>query len=139
MTTNKPNVLTVLNRWRCNGWGICSVALIAAAAASLVTARMMHATNVKADSGRVFELDIYHVVPGKVPALASRFRDASQLQAKHGLNVIGYWCLTVIPHGTTRLSTWWPKQAEMTRIEIGAGFMPILNFRGTLTPSRPSC
>jgi len=30
-------------------------------------------------------------VPGKVPALEERFRDASKLQAKHNLNVIGYW------------------------------------------------
>lgn len=30
-----------------------------------------------------------------MPALESRFRDASKLQAKHGLNVIGYW----VPYG----------------------------------------
>jgi len=46
-------------------------------------------------SGRMFELNIYHAVPGKVSALASRFRAASELQARHGLNVIGYW----IPQG----------------------------------------
>jgi hypothetical protein len=44
-----------------------------------------------ADTNRVFELMIYHTVPGKVPALESLFRDSYKLQAKHGLNVIGYW------------------------------------------------
>jgi lysophospholipase L1-like esterase len=52
-------------------------------------------TSAAADSGRWFELDIYHAVPGKAPALAARFRDAEKLQAKHGLNVIGYW----VPEG----------------------------------------
>ena len=47
---------------------------------------------VKADSDRVFELRIYHAVPGKVPALESRFRDtASRLLAKHDLKAVGYW------------------------------------------------
>jgi len=48
-------------------------------------------TRAVADSGPIFELDIYHAVSGKAPALALRFRDAEKLQAKHGLNVIGYW------------------------------------------------
>jgi lysophospholipase L1-like esterase len=43
------------------------------------------------DSARVFELDLYHVSPGKAHALEERFRDASTLQAKHGLDVLGYW------------------------------------------------
>jgi len=46
---------------------------------------------VKADSNRVFELMVYHTEPGKVPALESVFKDVSKLQAKHGLNVVGYW------------------------------------------------
>lgn len=48
-----------------------------------------------AADGRVFELNIYHANAGKGPALVSRFREASQLQTRHGLNVIGYW----VPHG----------------------------------------
>jgi hypothetical protein len=52
----------------------------------------MHITAVKADSNRVFELRVYHAVPGKVPALESRFRDTlSKLLAKHDLKVVGYW------------------------------------------------
>jgi len=34
---------------------------------------------------------IYHALPGKAPALESIFRDVSKLQAKHGLNAVGYW------------------------------------------------
>jgi hypothetical protein len=51
---------------------------------------------VRADSNRVFELRVYHAVPGKLPALESRFRDTtSKLLAKHDLKVVGYW----IPEG----------------------------------------
>jgi hypothetical protein len=47
---------------------------------------------VRADSNRVFELRIYHALPGKLPAMESRFRDTtSKLLVKHDLNVIGYW------------------------------------------------
>src|SRR5579859_4500644 len=44
-----------------------------------------------AANDRVYQLLIYHAVPGKVPALVSRFRDASKLQAKHHLDTLGYW------------------------------------------------
>ena len=50
----------------------------------------------RADSNRVFELRIYRTVPGKLPALESRFRDIySKLLAKHDLQVVGYW----VPEG----------------------------------------
>jgi hypothetical protein len=62
------------------------------AAGSLITGYLAHMNQVRADSNRVFELRVYHAVPGKLPALESRFRDtASQLLAKHGLNAVGYW------------------------------------------------
>lgn len=57
-----------------------------------MTARWVHVTQVRADSKRVFELRIYHALPGKLPAMESRFRDTtSKLLARHDLNVIGYW------------------------------------------------
>jgi hypothetical protein len=46
---------------------------------------------VRADSHRVFQFEIYRAVPGKVPALKERFGSFSKLQAKHGLDVVGYW------------------------------------------------
>ncbi|HYL74445.1 MAG TPA: NIPSNAP family protein [Bryobacteraceae bacterium] len=74
------------------GWAVCGIALASFAAGSLLTARLAHVNQVRADSNRVFELRIYHVMPGKVPALESRFRDtASKLLSKHDLTALGYW------------------------------------------------
>lgn len=78
-------------RRKFQGWTTCAIALLSFAAGSLVTARLMHLSKVRADSTRVFELMVYHTVPGKVPALESIFRDVSKLQAKHDLDVVGYW------------------------------------------------
>jgi hypothetical protein len=70
---------------------VCVAALVSFVAGSLVTLHLMHLNQVRADSNRVFQLNVYHAVPGKVPALEERFRSASKLQAKHNLNVLGYW------------------------------------------------
>jgi hypothetical protein len=68
------------------------VALVAFAAGLLTAGGVFHLNEVRADSNRVFELRIYHAVPGKLPAMESRFRDTtSRLLVKHNLNVIGYW------------------------------------------------
>ena len=81
-----------LNCWKFKGWTVCCIALIFFAAGSLITARLSHLSQVRADGNRVFELRIYHTVPGKEPALESRFRDTtSKLLAKHDLKVVGYW------------------------------------------------
>jgi hypothetical protein len=72
-----------LNRFTASG-----IAVIAFAAGSFFT----RVQTIRADSNRVFELRIYHTVPGKVPALTTRFRDiASKLLAKHELKAVGYW------------------------------------------------
>lgn len=69
-----------------------AVALISFAAGSLITARLAHMDQVRADSNRVFELRIYHATPGKVAALETRFRNtAAPLLAKHDLKAVGYW------------------------------------------------
>jgi NIPSNAP len=91
MTPGLMANLTMRSRRRWNGWMVCGIALVAFGAGSLLTARLMQPRQVPGDSRRVFELRVYHAVPGKVPALESRFRDASKLLAKHNLNVIGYW------------------------------------------------
>ena len=90
-----------LNRWKAevwkfNGWSVCGIALVAFAAGSLTTARLMHVNPVSAASDRVFELRVYHAMPDKVPVLESHFRDTwSKLLAKHDLKVVGYW----VPEG----------------------------------------
>jgi hypothetical protein len=72
-------------------WRLCVATLLSFAAGSLITARVIDGRKVRADSNRVFELMIYHTVPGKVPELESIFRDVSKMQAKYGLDVVGYW------------------------------------------------
>ena len=90
-----------LNCWKfkgvkSRGWSLCAIALLSFTPGSLMTARLAHMDHVRADSNRVFELRIYHTVPGKLPALESRFRDIySKLLAKHDLQVVGYW----VPEG----------------------------------------
>src|SRR5215472_3802085 len=77
------------------GCRVCAIALLSFTAGSVITARLAH-IDVRADSNRVFELRIYHTVPGKLPTLESRFRDIySKLLAKHDLQVVGYW----VPEG----------------------------------------
>ena len=83
--------------WQFDAWKpksvvVCGITLVSFAAGSLVTASVANSNQAQADSNRVFELRIYHAVPGKLPALESRFRDTtSQLLAKHNLKVVGYW------------------------------------------------
>ena len=90
-----------LNCWKFRGGEfkgstVCALALLSFTAGSLITARLAHTNQVRADSNRIFELRVYHTVPGKVPGLESRFRDTlSKLLAKHNLNVVGFW----VPEG----------------------------------------
>ena len=86
--------------WKSKRWTVCAIALFSFAAGSLITARLAHIDQVRADSNRVFELRVYHTVPGKVPDLESRFRDTiSKLLAKHDLKVVGYWVPGGAPSG----------------------------------------
>jgi len=92
MKMNQPSPALTLSRWKFNRWTVCGIALVCFAAGSLLTARLVRLNHVIADSNHVFELRVYHTVPGKVPALESRFRDTtSKLLAKHDLKVVGYW------------------------------------------------
>jgi hypothetical protein len=92
MKTNHLSLAMTLNRWKFKGRTLCGIAVVSFAAGSLITARLAHMNQVRADSNRVFELRVYHAVPGKLPALESRFRDtASKLLAKHDLKAVGYW------------------------------------------------
>ena len=83
--------MTLTAAQRFKGSILLGTALVSFVAGSLFTARLAHLREVRADSNRVFELMIYHTMPGKVPALESIFYDVAKLQAKYNLNVIGYW------------------------------------------------
>jgi len=81
-----------LNFWKSKCWTACGIGLVAFAAGSLITSRLLHVSHVEADGNRVFELRVYHALPGKLPALVSRFRDkTSKILARHDLKVVGYW------------------------------------------------
>jgi len=97
MKTNHQPALAVPNRWKFNGWLVCGVVLVSFAAGLFITARFSYANQLTANGDRVFELRIYHAVPGKGPALESVFRDASKVMASHGINVVGYWVPTEDP------------------------------------------
>ena len=77
--------------WRFIGRILLGTAVLSFVAGALFTARLTHLAEVRADSDRVFELMIYHTVPGKEPALESIFRDVAKQQTKYNLNVVGYW------------------------------------------------
>lgn len=91
MKTQRNQSLPSSARFRCKGLNLCVTAIIAFASGSLLTAHLLHLQEVRAESRRVFELMVYHTQPGKAPALASVFRDVSQLQTKHHLDAVGYW------------------------------------------------
>ncbi len=95
MKMSYESVLATFHRLKFKGWNLCVTALVAFAAGSFFTANLAHVQGVRADSSRVFELMIYHTLPGKAPALESVFRDVSKLQTKHNLNAVGYW----VPEG----------------------------------------
>ena len=81
-----------LKSWKSKYWTTCGVALVAFAAGLFTAGRISHPTEARADTNRIFELRIYHALPGKLPAMESRFRDTtSKLLVKHDLNIIGYW------------------------------------------------
>jgi hypothetical protein len=44
------------------------------------------------EENRVFELRIYSVLPGRMPAMNARFKDHTNgLLIKHGMTLIGFW------------------------------------------------
>ena len=77
----------VPGRRKSRGWPIVAAALASFAAGLLVAARPAQS----AENDRVFELLVYHAVPGKVPKLEARFARAASLFRQHGLDVLGYW------------------------------------------------
>src|SRR5215470_13049391 len=73
-------------------WKVWVVGLFAFLLGGLATGIALSPARVRADDGqRVFELMVYHAVPGKGPALEAIFRDCYKFQTKHGLNLVGYW------------------------------------------------
>jgi hypothetical protein len=62
------------------------------AAGVLFTGWITRTESVRAASGRVFELRVYHTLPGRLEALESNFRDHTiGIFNKHHLTSVGYW------------------------------------------------
>jgi hypothetical protein len=89
--TNRKSAMAVLKRWQIKGLAIGIIAVLSFAAGSVMTARSMQLNPGSADTNKVFELLIYHALPGKGLALESLFRDVAKMQAQYNLNVVGYW------------------------------------------------
>lgn len=77
--------------WRSRFLVVCGSALFSFLAGALFTSHVFRPKPVEAAGDRIFELMIYHTLPGKASALEAVFRESYQLQAKYGLDVIGYW------------------------------------------------
>jgi hypothetical protein len=78
-----------MNHWQ--GWKLCATSVLSFALGALTATHWINVKTVRAGSNRVFELMVYHTLPGKASQLASIFQDVSKLQAKHDLSVVGYW------------------------------------------------
>jgi NIPSNAP protein len=56
------------------------------------------------ESAKVYELRMYHAVPGKLERLVARFRDdTDKLFAKHGMKSLAYWTALDEPAKSTTL------------------------------------
>ncbi len=67
-------------------------AVLSFAAGSLVLSSLVCAQGARAASDRVFELRVYHALPGRLQRLQSNFREHNiRFLKKHGIASIGYW------------------------------------------------
>ena|ERR1700760_1969112 len=70
-------------------WIVFGTAVVYFALGSMLTAQFMHLKEHWANNHRAFHIEIHHEAPGKMPALVDRSH--SRLQAKHRLDLVGYW------------------------------------------------
>jgi len=71
---------------------VFAFAALSFAAGSMITARFMALPKVEAQSKQVYELRVYHTLPGRLPALLSRFRDHTvTIFNRHDMRSVGYW------------------------------------------------
>ena len=73
-------------------FGVFAFGALSFAAGSWLTSRLMGPQAVEAQSNRVYELRIYHTLPGRLPALVKRFRDDTRrIFDQHHISSMGYW------------------------------------------------
>ena len=90
MEKNQAQIQDMPHRVK-RGCAMLLVVLLSFMSGALFSTRPPTIQEVHAGENQVFELMIYHTMPGKVPALESIFRDVSRLQQQHNLKVLGYW------------------------------------------------
>jgi hypothetical protein len=78
-------------KWISGPMTVFTVVLLALSTGTILTASAARPDPAAHAAQRVFELMIYHTLPGKAPELEAVFRRCAPLQAQHHLNVIGYW------------------------------------------------
>jgi hypothetical protein len=100
MKTNHLSPAMLLNRWKFKRWTVSAIALVSFAAGSLVTARLVHINQVRADSNRVFEMHVYHTLPGKLPALESQFRDTTSKLLAEGTPAWDNTFIFIVAHSS---------------------------------------
>ena len=67
-------------------------AALSFAAGSMITARFISLPKVEAQNNKVYELRVYHTMPGRLPALLSRFRDHTvTIFNRHDMKSVAYW------------------------------------------------
>ena len=80
-----------------------SLAVLSALAA-IPSGSALGADAPKAKADKLYELRIYHCVPGRLDALNARFRDHTcKLFQKHGIELVGFWTPTDGPEATDSL------------------------------------
>lgn len=71
---------------------VFAFAALSFAAGSWLTARFIALPKVEAQSKQVYELRVYHTLPGRLAALESRFRDHTiTIFNRHDMKSVGYW------------------------------------------------
>jgi hypothetical protein len=77
---------------------LCTTVALSFAAGALLMSQWARIEKVRADSNRVFELRVYHTLPGRLPALQSNFREHNlAFLKKHGMTSVGYWTPQDLP------------------------------------------
>ena len=81
-----------LSQFKLTWFRAFAIAALAFAAGSWLTSRFLAPVKVEAASNRVYELRIYHTLPGRLPALVKRFKDDTRrIFDQHGITSVGYW------------------------------------------------
>ena len=81
-----------LSQFKLTWFRAFALAALAFAAGSCLTSRFLAPVEVEAATNRVYELRIYHTLPGRLPALVKRFKDDTRrIFDQHGITSVGYW------------------------------------------------